>query len=71
MNRQEQIEYVKHLTSRISQLVIDKIKSGQIPEDWRVPQLQKFLAEKFTAISPEMKRTAKWKYKNDVLIRQL
>ena len=71
MNRQEQIDFVKDLLGKISEDVIRKIESEQIPDDWNGLQLRKFLADKFSDEVLEMKRTAKWKYKNDVLINQL
>ena len=81
MNREEQMELVSDLTTRIRDEVQGLITQGRIPAEWDGHQLRMLLAEKFEQ-SAKMSRchpenrggynaTARHDYENDVIVHNL
>ena len=72
MNKEEKKQFIKDLTSSITEEILQKIENDNIPENWDGIELRWYLRDRYEWNASYQRKTKREKdYKNEIIVRDL
>ena len=71
MTPDEQVRFIRELTTAINRELLANIRSGRIPEEWDGIELRQLMADRYARAVFVLSRSRKAAYNNTVLVNNL